>query len=289
VARWKPLPLAFLFASAATAVDAQEIRWTGTVSYARGSYVFDAPTQTFSVLTGLGLTLGPMDFGGSLPLVLQNSGLVTQVGGTALPTGGEDSGIVGRRGSGETLGTGRGSGSGMGTGGMAQVTYRDAFEWAVGDPYFSASATLYEGEGVLRSFQVRGSSKAPLHDLDSGVSSGEWDFGAGGSAVASLGETYAFVDLSYWWYGDLPELELQDGVGYGVGLSRTVFDSKGSVMVSFYGSAAPIATMDRPASLGVGLGYTPRIGRSFSGGVVVGLSESSPDIALYAGWSLRVH
>ena len=281
--------MVILFASAATAVEAQEVRWTGTASYSRGSYVFDAPTQTFAVFTGLGLTLGPVDFSGSLPLVLQNSQLVSQVGGATLPTGGPDNGVVSGRGSGQTLGTGKGSGSGTGGGTTSDVIYRDAFEWAVGDPYVNAAATLYEGDGLLRSFQAHGSTKAPLRDLSSGVGTGEWDFGAGGSAVASVGDTYAFVDLSYWWYGDLPELELRDGLAYGVGLSRSVLDAKGSVMVSFYGSAAPIASMERPASVGLGLGYTPRLGRSLSGGVVVGLSESSPDLAVYAGWSLRIH
>lgn len=281
--------MVILLASAATAVEAQEVRWTGTVSYSRGSYVFDAPTQTFAVFTGLGLTLGPVDFSGSLPLVLQNSQLVSQVGGATLPTGGPDNGVVSGRGSGQTLGTGKGSGSGMGGGTTSDVIYRDAFEWAVGDPYVSTTVTVYEGDGLLRALQAHGSTKAPLRDLDSGVGTGEWDFGAGGSAVASVADTYAFVDLSYWWYGDLPELELQDGLAYGFGLSRSVLDAKGSVMVSFYGSAAPIASMDRPASVGLGLGYTPRLGRSLSGGVVVGLSESSPDLAVYAGWSLRIH
>lgn len=168
------------------------------------------------------------------------------------------------------------------------MTYRDEFAWEVGDPFLSAAGRLYEGNGFLRSLQANVSAKAPLRGLDSGVGTGEWDFGAGASAFTSLAGTYVFFDLTYWWYGDLPELELADGLSYGVGLSRPVFDAKGSLMVSYFGAEPLIESMDRPASLGFGASYSPRVGRSLSGGVAVGLSESSPDVSVYAGWSLRV-
>lgn len=267
----------------------QQISWTGTTSYSRGSYVFDATTHTVYLSTGLQLTMGPLDVSGSIPFVLQNSGLVTIVGGTTLPTGGPDNGVVGSRQPGETIGTGRGSGSGGGGGtSMDSVTYRNELTGEVGDPFFSTAVRVYEGDGLLRSVQARVSTKAPLRDIDSGVGTGEWDFGAGGTAFAALGSTYLFADVAYWWYGDMPELELVDGLTYGLGVSRSLLDGRGSVMASFLGAAATIDTMDRPASLGLGFGYTPRPGRSFSGGLAIGLSESSPDLSVYAGWSLGI-
>jgi hypothetical protein len=279
--------MALVFAAASSSLDGQEIRWTGTTSYARGSYVFDAPTQTYSLSSGLGVSWGPIDVGGSLPLLLQNSQLVSQVGGVPLATGGQDNGVVGRRQPGETLGTGRaGGGGGMS---QAQVAYRDDFTWTLGDPFLSASARLHEGSGLVRSVQAQVATKAPLRGLDSGVGTGEWDVGAGASAFASVGGTYAFVDAAYWWYGDLPDLELVDGLSYGVGLSRPILDSRGSVMVSYFGAKSPIASMDAPMSVGLGASYSPRVGRSFSGGVTMGLSESSPDVSVYAGWSVRIH
>lgn len=288
---WRVLSLlALLTAGAAGAAEAQEVRWTGSTSYASGSYVFDARTHTVVLSNGLGLTWGRLDVTGSLPVFLQNSRLVSHVGGVPLPTGGEDHGVVGRRQPGETIGTHSGmGGGGGGTGSQTQVVYADEYALEVGDPFFTAAARLYEGTGFVRSFQVQGSTKAPLRGLDSGVGTGEWDIGAGASAFASLAaRTYVFMDLSYWWYGDLPELELVDGLSYGVGVSRTVLDARGSLLLSFLGSDPIIDSLDRPASLGLGASYSTSPGRSVSGGFTVGLSESSPDFSVYVGWSVGI-
>ncbi|MGD2047403.1 MAG: hypothetical protein PVF90_02700 [Gemmatimonadota bacterium] len=268
----------------------QELRWTGTVSYSQGSYVFDQPTRTVSLYTGLGLTWGRFDLGASLPVLAQNSQLVSQVAGIPLPTGGPDSGVIGQRQPGETVGT---RGRGQGGGGMTSVTdttvvYSNELSMAIGDPFFTAGVGLYQGTGVIRSVQARGSTKAPLRGVDSGVGTGEWDFGAGASVFGALGDVYLFGDVSYWWYGDMPGLELVDGIGYGVGVSRSVMGARGSLMASFSGAHAAIPSMDAPASLGLGFSYMPSLGRSFSTGLTLGLSESSPDFSVYAGWSLTV-
>jgi len=283
------LPLAAGMLIAASALDAQQINWTGTASYSRGSYVFDAVTQSLYLSTGLQVTVGRLDFSGSIPFVLQNSGLVTVVGGTTLPTGGQDSGAVGSRQPGQTIGSGRGSGGGGGGTSTDSVTYRNEFTGEVGDPFFSSAVRVYEGDGVLRSIQARVSTKAPLRDVASGVGTGEWDFGAGGTAFAALGGTFVFADVAYWWYGDMPELELADGLTYGVGISRAFLEGRASIMASFLGAAATIETMESPASVGLGVGYIPRPGRSFSAGLALGLSESSPDLSVYAGWSLGIN
>lgn len=281
------LPLVTATMAAASAVDAQQLTWTGSASYARGSYVFDAVTQTLYLSTGLQVAMGPVEVGGTIPLMLQNSGLVTVVGGGTLPTGGRDSGVVGGRQPGETIGSGRGSGMGGGLAGDS-VSYRNTFAWEVGDPFFSTAVRVHEGGGVLRSVQARVATKAPLRDADSGVGTGEWDFGVGGTAFGALGSTFVFVDVAYWWYGDMPGLELVDGPTYGIGVSRSLLGGHASVTASFLGAAATIETMERPASVGLGVGYTPRAGRSLSAGLALGLSESSPDLAVYAGWSVGI-
>lgn len=254
--------------------------------------MFDEVTHTVSVSNGLALALGSFEFGAALPLLLQNSQWVSQVGGIPLPTGGNESGVVQRRGPGQTIG----SGSGRGSGGMGQpdptvpteVTYRDEFAWAVGDPFLSASAGVYEGRGVLRSIRTQLSAKAPLRDIESGVGTGEWDVGIGGSAFASIGGTFVFADVAHWWFGDLADLELRDGLTYGAGLSRPVLDARGSIMLSFFGASALIESMERPASLALGLSYSANERRSVSAGLVTGLSESSPGLSVYVGWSLSV-
>jgi hypothetical protein len=282
------LLLAVTMVAGTARVEGQEIRWTGSTSYSTGSYIFDTRTHSFTLSNGLGLSWGRFDLNANLPVLMQNSGVVSLVGGVPLPTGGENNGAVGRRQPGETIGTGgSGGGGGMGSGAMSRVAYADAFSLEVGDPLLSGALRLYEGTGFVRSVQIQGSSKPPLRGLESGVGTGEWDFGAGASAFASLATgTYLFADLSYWWYGDLPELELTDGLSYGLGISRAAFDSRGSILVSFLGADTIIETMERPMSLGLGASYSLESGQSVSGGLTFGLTESSPDFSVYAGWSV---
>ena len=282
--------LALVLLATASPLVGQGVRWTGSVSYSRGSYVFDELTHTLSVSNGLVLTLGALEFSGTLPLLLQNSQWVSQVAGIPLPTGGEESGVVQRRRPGETVGSGRGRppANSLPPSEPTELTYRDQFAWAVGDPFFSASTAVYEGSGFLRSIRSQISAKAPVRGIDSGVGTGEWDVGLGGSAFASIGATFLFVDLAHWWFGDLPDLELRDGLTYGVGLSRALFGSKASMMLSYLGASPLIESMERPGSLGLGLSYSPKVGRSLSGGVSAGLSESSPELSGYFGWSLTV-
>lgn len=168
------------------------------------------------------------------------------------------------------------------------VVFADQFDWTVGDPFLNAFATVFEGTGFVRSVQVRSAAKVPVRDVDSGVGTGEWDLGVGGSAFVGVGSFYFFGDLAYWWYGDLPELELVDGLAYGAGVSRSFMDARGSVMVSFLGAQKAIETLDAPASLALSLGYLPRIGRSYSIGAAVGLTEASPDFSIYLGWGVSL-
>jgi len=275
---------------AAGPLAAQGVRWSGSTSYARGSYVFDEATHTAVLSNGLTVTLGALEISGTLPILLQNSEWVSQVAGLPLPTGGREAGAVRGRGSGQTLGSGPGRNAGTGTlpEAGAEITYRDRFTVEVGDPLFSGSVPLYEGDGVLRSVRTQLSAKAPLRTVDSGVGTGEWDFGIGGSAFAAAGGTFFFVDVGRWWFGDLPDLELRDGVTYGAGVSRALFDARGSLMLSFFGATSLIESMDRPASLALGLSHGAGPGRTVSGGVAVGLSESSPDVSAYLGWSLTL-
>jgi len=279
--------LGILLLITASSLVAQGVRWTGSTSYSRGSYIFDATTHTLSLSNGLTVTLGKLEVSGTLPLLMQNSQWVSQVGGIPLPTGGKESAVVQRRGPGETVGSRKGTG-GAGNALATEVTYRDAFAWSVGDPFFSASSELFGGTGALRSVRMHVSSKAPVRGIESGVGTGEWDVGVGGSAFANLAGTFLFADMAYWWFGDLPDLELRDGITYGMGLSRAILDAKGSLSLSFFGAAPMIESMERPASIALGLGYSTRLGRSLSGGVAAGLSEASPDLSVYFGWSLTV-
>ncbi|MEX2473057.1 MAG: hypothetical protein WEA34_12795 [Gemmatimonadota bacterium] len=269
----------------------QAVRYSGSVSYSTGSYVFAERTHSFWLSNGLSVGGSKLRASATLPLILQNSGLVSVVGGQPVPTGGEGSGVVGRRSGDGTVGTRRRDTGGSGSGMLqtdSTVVFRDAYALEVGDPSLRLGYDAYSGFGLVRSMSLSLGAKAPLRGLESGVGTGEWDVGAGASIAMGVGGTWFFLDGAHWWFGDLPELELQDGVLYSAGVSRLFGESGTSMLASISGSSRIVPTAAAPLSLSLGLSRFLERGRSLSLGLTAGLSEASSDLSAYFGWSLPV-
>jgi hypothetical protein len=286
---------AFLAAAlSATAARAQEVTYSGSFGYASGDYIFTRTIRTFTLHNGLNLRLGSFRLDASLPVIAQNSGTVSVVGGLPIPTGGSSHGAVAGRQGGERIHAGsgrRGPAAGLAAdpGPYAQVATDSgidestAYRIAVGDPMVSTGLDVYEGTGFVRSLGTRASTKVPLNGLDSGVGTGEWDYGVGATGVVGVGPVIAILDLAWWWYGDLPDLELRDGPSWGAGLALPVSRALwGSVMAS--GAGRVVETADAPLSLAVGLSRSRPGTGSLSLTAGIGLSETAPDFTLSLGW-----
>jgi len=270
----------------ATAGAAQEIGYSGGLYYASGDYVFDQRTEAFYLSNGLDLTVGTWNFGLTLPVIVQNGGVVTAVaGGVPLPTGGVDNGVMSHRQGGQPIGTKRHGGSGQAA--VDSVSFNEGYETHVGDPSFSASRGVYSATGLLRSVRVSGSAKVPLNDVESGVGSGAWDWSAGGSIALGSGRTLLFASAAYWWLGDMPDLELKDALSYGLGSSFPAGPGT-SVLVMLSGMTRTIETMEAPLSLAVSVSRSAGARGFLSAGLGAGLTESAPTVFAQVGWSIRM-
>lgn len=286
--RWRCLLLASWFFVAAAGLQAQQVTYSGGMFYAGGSYVFDRRTDAFFLSNGLRLTVGRLELSATVPLIAQNGGVVTQVaGGTWLPTGGTESGAIARRQGDGSVGTRRQGGGMMPTPDSTTVVFDESYSVNVGDPSMSVSVEAFSGFGSLRSVRISASAKAPLADVESGVGSGAWDFSLGGALTVGVGSALLFADASYWWLGDLPDLELIDGVAYGFGVSVPAFAGS-SLLLMLSGTARSIETVDPPLSLLGSLSRSVGSRTFLSGGLGVGLTESAPDVAVHLGWSVRL-
>jgi hypothetical protein len=292
----------------APGVAAQALTYDGALSYSRGSYIFTEPTNSFWLSTGLSLRAGRFSLSASLPVIVQNSGLISFVAGQPVATGGEDSGAVGRRNKGEPVGTHDGSGRGTpgGTGvtvaygGSRQesadpletdsttVFFRGTYEVQVGDPLFFGSMEVYSSPGTLRSITVSASAKAPLRSVESGVGTGAWDVGGGATIAAGTGRNLFLADVSYWSYGDLPDLELDSGWIWGLSASHSFGSGRMALSASVSGATALTENVEAPMSVGVSAMVLPVAGRALSAGIWFGLTEAAPDISLSLAWSLRL-
>jgi hypothetical protein len=268
--------------------SAQSLRYSGSLQYATGSYVFDARSHSFYLTSGLGLDVGRFDVSASVPLVLQNGGVVTTAGDRLLPTGGEGHGVVSHRRSGDRIRTHTGGGMGSGDGlpqPDSSVGFSESYRFRIGDPYLRGGWELLRDRRVLRSVRLGAGVKVPATDLDSGVGTGEWDHTVGASVMVAAGRVLLSGDVAYWWYGDLPELELRDGLSYGVAGAGPFLDGRGILMLSLAGAERLAPNMEAPLSLGAAVGY--RLGErwSLNGGISVGMTESTSDLSVYVGWS----
>lgn len=282
---------------------AQDLRYSGSLSYSAGRYFFEETTRSFSFGSTLAVSFGSFELTVNVPILVQNGGLVSLVGGIPVPTGGDQSEVLGRQQSGRNQGSQGGS---QGGGSLSvldpalpalsdvsppveastEVIFSDAYTAKVADPFFQGTLTLHQGFGLVRSLGIRLGVKAPVVGIDSGVGTGEWDFGAGGTVVLGAGSTLFFGDLGYWHYGDLYGLELADGLSYAGGFSRPLLESRASLMITLTGAQALVPSSESPLSAGVGLGYFLENGRMVNLSLAAGLSETSPDLSLSLGWSV---
>lgn len=275
---------------------AQSLDLGASVQYSRGEYIFTEPTETVSFYGSLGFRHSRLRVTLGLPVVTQDTHAITVVGGHSLPTGGPDHGAVaGRGGDGRVPMGGQGRGTGGPSPGAWDLPSNDlagqtmptpdtvegpgARETHVGDPLLTAALEVWTGTGAVRAIEVTGSVKPPLADLDSGIGTGQWDAGLGASMAFGLGRTLVFTDLAWWSYGDLPDLELQDGLSWSAAVGRPLGE-RTTGMIGVWGGNRIIATADPPLTLSALL--SRRLGDHSSVGLSIGsgLTESAQDLSL---------
>jgi hypothetical protein len=298
------------------AARAQEITYSGSLQFATGKYLFTERTNSAYLFTGLSVRSGRVRLSANLPLIYQSTPWVSYTSGGGVPTGGPQGGAVGdslrrRGGGGPGMGMDARSGlsgalaSGAATGAEAamphlpglrlpramssrqSLTLPDTASFdqvGVGDPTFRVGVDLVPADRGAVSVTLSGEVKAPLADPARGFGTGEWDGGAALSVGGRVGSTVLFGEVGYWVLGDLPDLPLENPVSYSVGLGHRLGDRL-TLLASLSGYSRIVAGTDPPLDLGGALGYRLGEGRSLSLGVTIGLSESSPDVSVSAGWT----
>lgn len=250
-----------------------QVTYQGSVQYATGEYIFTERTNSFYLFSGLSGSFGPATIGVSVPLILQNTPWVSYGGGGMIASGGTEHDSVG--------------GHMPGQRGRISLPDTASFaELAVGDPVGSLDVELWDERGARPAVRVVAVAKAPLADVDRGFGTGAWDYGGGLSLTKTAARVFVFADATYWVWGDLPGLELKDGVAYGFAVGLPLGGLRWGLLGSVSGSTRVVEGTDPPAQLGLGLTRYLESARSLSMTATVGLTESSPDVALSLGWRL---
>lgn len=286
--------------SGVVCVQAQKLSYTGNMQYASGSYFFSENTESFSFVNGLMINGENTSVSFSMPYIYQNSPWISYGATGYMPTGGKQHGSLI-----DSTGNRPGRGSGGGGNGMGKtlsysavssssdslITLPDTVSYentSFGDPTIYASIYLFRSGSGNTSLQLSTNIKFPITDHSSGFGTGEWDFGVGTSlSQRFLGNNYLYLQITKWWFGDMPELKLHDPLSYSIGLSRSFGQGKWLVNTTLSGFTEIINGYEPPLNAGIGVGYYVSSRVILNSTLSTGLTESSSDISFGAGWSIR--
>lgn len=253
---------------------AGETFYAGTLQFATGDYIFTDRTNSLYLFNGVSYATGPAAVSASIPLIYQNTSLISNTGPGMLPGGG-----------GMMDGGGGGHDHHGGMMSPSATTSTDSFDEAgVGDPVVRADVDLAGGRAQRYSLAVSASVKVPVADADRGFGTGEWDYAAGMTGRYTAGDYTGAAGLYYWWMGEPDSVTFDNPVAYSVSAFRRLGGSRFSAGVSASGFTRVLDGVDPFRQLGVTVMYVPAASRSLSAGIVFGMSDSAPDIGVTVGW-----
>lgn len=253
--------------------DAQQIDYAGSVQYASGDYLFTERASALYLYNSLVVTAGRVRVSASVPLVLQNTSWVTYYSGDGSTTGAASS-----------SGTGHGM-TGEGNSGVVDTTSSEQLGFA--DPLVHGGVQLLRQGKARPSLSLTFDVKIPLADVESGFGTGEWDYAGGLALAKSVGTTFLFADISYWYLGDMPGAEFKNTLAFGAGVGRSLGGGRFGLLASLLGNTEVQEGAGAPVQASLGLSYLLDMRRSLMGSASLGLTESAPDISVSFGWLFR--
>lgn len=258
-------------------VAGQSLAYEGGLGLSSGRYIFDTRTTSLSLTSGLAWSHGRWTLRLALPVVAQNTPLVTASGMGGLPSGGSFGGMVSDSGSSGPMG-------GMRRRGLAvDPSAARGYAAAVGDPLAHATVQLLRASRV--SVRVGAAVKAPLADTAT-YGTGRWDAGLSVGTTARLGAAvFLDLDASWWRLGDMAEVDFNDPFLVSMSLDRLF----GAWSLGVHGSAATAALSGYqvPALVGASLVHGAAR-RGWGVSVSAGLTETAPDVMVGLTWRLRM-
>ena len=255
---------------------AADLAYHGGFSVLSGRYLFEERTTTWVLDTGASARMGRVTLQATLPVVAQNTQLVTGTGVGPVPSGGPMAGAVADSGKGHHRARAPSHG-----GIPATEEAVPGYETHLGDPMLRVDFDAITS-GAAR-VSIGGVVKAPVAGVST-FGTGEWDLGAALSTSARVGgEWLLSCGASFWLLGDMPDYDFRNPVGGSLELARRA----GDWMVSVYGYASTpsLHGYDAPVSIGLGL-LRSRVSGSWGVRTSVGLTETAPDVTAGVTWNL---
>lgn len=241
-----------------TGAGAADWKFSSSFNYDTGKYGGTTRTDSIYIPFTLKRYYREGDISVTLPCLRQSSsGRITRVGGKPVRA----------------------------TGG--RVSARAAAESGLGDILVRGSYVLKREGPKSFDLAAAGKLKLPTANETRGLGTGEMDQGAGLEFAKELSPDLTMLaDAYYTIIGDPPGADLNNEVALDLGFSRPVSKNL-SLTVLYETSSALLDGNADPRSLSGTLSYAAAGGAEYSCGLLLGLSEGSPQLGLSAGFSRR--
>lgn len=259
-------PLQFCLAAACAllpaAAPAADWKFSSSVQYDTGRYGTGSWTDSWYLPFTLKRYYEYADISITLPWLRQSStGLVTRVGGKPLRTAGEPP-----------------AGAAAGTGPP---------EAGLGDILVHGSYVIKKEGPRSYDLALAGTLKLPTANKNKGLGTGQLDEGLGVEFSKKMTPDLALrADGYYSIIGDPPGADLNNQLSLDIGISRQAGENL--VFTALYETSSALLDGNAdPRDLNFSLDYKSPDGYHYSGGLLLGLSDGSPNLGLSAGLSRR--
>lgn len=274
------LVVSMLLVVTVTAAFAGSWSVTGGFQYIQGKYIYTTSTSTYYLYGGLQYRTSRWNVGFNVPLIMQNSDLVSNSGGMFVPSGHTHAGSVDPPGGGP-------HGGGMMGGGRTIETssVETQHELGFGDTYVSGQYTILDEQQNRPSIALSGQMKIPTGNTAENFSTGEFDYSLAVNFAKRWGSTAGFLDAGYWWLGNPPEVTYKNPFTYGVGVGQFFAGGRFSALLYYQGYTTILEGYDPPRQGNLGFYYRSGEKTLLSATITAGFSNTTPDLGFYLGFS----
>jgi Putative MetA-pathway of phenol degradation len=249
---------------------------SGGFQWWSGTYVYQTTTTTYALTAGARFRSGQYSISLTLPVLFQNSDLVSQTGAMFLP----HANAIG--------GQSQGGGSRRGGGMMAGGSTSSPFESGIGDIFVAGNYGIVEESYAIPSIALTGQVKVPTASTVMNFGTGKWDYGAGLALRKQFGTLGLFADAGYLVIGDPAGADYRDPFTFGFGAGNLFLDGTFSMMLYYQAYTKVLENYAAPQQLSVGLLYQSSPSTSFLVMSSFGLSETTPDFGIAVGVDVAI-
>ncbi len=204
-----------------------------------GTYTYQTTTATYALNAGMQYEEeDQFSFSLTLPLVFQNSDLVSRAGGMLLPHGKSGSSMSNSQ-------------SHNGKGMMMNGDSSSSFMAGLGDMLFEGSYYIAGESESMPSLAITGQIKIPTASTSFGT--GQWDFGGGVSAMKQFGTISVSANAGFLVLGDPAGTVYHNPFTFGASVGNSFMDGKLSAMISYLAYTRVLDGYEAPQQISLGV------------------------------------